>query len=109
MVHGGLPEETYMKQPSRLKVIIHPGHIITKLVLLAVLILFTVSLIALYRHIASKETTNRLLMEQVSQLEERNRKLEKYVEQKHTDEGVRQVAQEEQGFVDPDTVIYDFG
>jgi cell division protein FtsB len=98
-----------MKQTPRLRLIIHPGHTITKLVLLAVLILFTVSLIALYRHITAKEASNRLLMEQVSQLEERNRKLEQYVEQKHTEEGVLQVAQEEQGFVNPDTVIYDFG
>jgi cell division protein FtsB len=98
-----------MEKLSRLKVIIQPGQVITKLVLLGVLILFTVSLIALHRHIASKESANQALMEQASQLEQRNQLLEQYIEKKHTPEGVRQVAQEEQGLVDPDTVIYDFG
>jgi cell division protein FtsB len=98
-----------MEKTHRFKVIMQSGPIAIKLVLLGLLILFTFSLIALHRHIDSKESANRVLMEQASQLEQKNRKLEEYVEKKYTDEGIRQVAQEEQGLVDPDTVIYDFG
>jgi cell division protein FtsB len=98
-----------MEKRFHFKVVVHPGRTVTKLVLLGVIALSTVSLISLYRHIHHKESANQALREQAIQLELENQKLTQYSENKHTDEGIRQVAQNEQGLVDPDTVIYDFG
>lgn len=98
-----------MEKKSRFKVIVRPGKTVMKLALLGILVLSTVALIALHSHIAAKEERNQDLKAQALALEKENQKLEQYSEDQDTDEGIRQVAKEEQGMVDPDTVIYDFG
>lgn len=98
-----------MEKKPRFKVIVRPGKTVIKLALLGVLVLSTAALIALHSHITAKEESNQALKSQALALEEENRKLKQYSQDKGTDEGIRQVAEEEQGMVDPDTVIYDFG
>lgn len=93
----------------KFKVVRRPGKPIIKVALLGVLVLSTAALIAINATISSKEEQSVALEQQATALEQQNSKLEQYNANKDTGEGIKQVAQEELGLVDPDTVIYDFG
>lgn len=97
-----------MERKIRFEVMRRSGKAGMKLALLGIIVVSTVALIALYGRISVKEANNEALKRQAAQLERENQKLEQYNENKNTDEGVRDVAREEQGMADPDTVIYDF-
>lgn len=98
-----------MNEQTKTKFVRRPGKPIIKIALLGVLVLSITALIAIHYGISKKDAQNQQLEQQVTELEQENQKLEEYNEAAGSPEGNKQVAQEEQGMVDPDTVIYDFG
>lgn len=79
-----------------------------KLAVLLVIIICTAALLGTYVLISQLRETNQNLQQQAMELEEGNQDLEDYIDHKDTDEGVKDVAKNELGMVDPDSVIYDF-
>ena len=79
-----------------------------KLTVLLVIIICTVALLGSYVFITRLKEENRNLQQQALELEERNKELQSYIDNQDTDEGVKDVAKDELGMVDPDTIIYDF-
>ena len=79
-----------------------------KLTALLAIVIFTVALLGCYVAITRLREENRNLQQQALELEERNKELQGYIHNQGTDEGVKDVAKDELGMVDPDTIIYDF-
>lgn len=98
-----------MNEQTKTKFVRRPGKPIIKIALLGVLVLSIIALVAIRCGISNTDAENQKLEQQAQQLEQENQQLEDYNENAGSPEGNKQVAQEEQGMVDPDTVIYDFG
>ena len=79
-----------------------------KIAVLLVIVFCTAALLAIHLRKAELTAENKQLQQQSLELEEGNQDLEDYIAHKDTDEGVNEVAKEELGMVDPDTIIYDF-
>lgn len=79
-----------------------------KIAVLSLIVFCTV--ILLMTHGALERNKQRIqdMEQQILELEQESQKLQEYISNKDTDDGVKDVAQEELGMVDPDTVIYDF-
>ena len=79
-----------------------------KLTALLLIIICTAALLGSYVLISRLKEENRNLQQQALELEERNKELQGYIDNQGTDEGIKDVAKDELGMVDPDTTIYDF-
>ncbi len=79
-----------------------------KIAMLALIILGTAILLVAHRTLQNMEQKNKDLQQQALELEQQNDQLQDYISNKNTDDGIKDVAQEELGMVDPDTIIYDF-
>lgn len=79
-----------------------------KLAVLLVIIFSTVALLTTHLVIDKLKETNRNLQDQALELEDENKDLQNYIDHKDTDEGVKDVAENELTMVDPDTTIYEF-
>ena len=79
-----------------------------KLALLLVIIFSTAALLTTYVVISNLREANENLQQQAMELEDGNQDLQGYIDHKNTDEGVKDVAKDELGMVDPDTIIYEF-
>lgn len=88
---------------------IHRGSLLLKLAVLAVIVLSTVALLSIHSaRIDALEQTEQL-RGQAQQLEQENSRLERYIQQLGTVQGVIRIAQEELGLVAPDSIIFDTG
>ena len=88
---------------------IHRGSLLLKLAVLAVIVLSTVALLSIHSaRIDALEQTEQL-RGQAQQLEQDNSRLERYIQQLGTVQGVIRIAQEELGLVAPDSIIFDTG
>jgi len=79
-----------------------------KLALLLVIVFSTAALLTTYVVISNLREANENLQQQAMELEDNNQDLQSYIDHKDTDEGVKDVAKDELGMVDPDTIIYEF-
>ena len=79
-----------------------------KLTVLLVIVFSTAALLTTYVVMNKLRETNKDLQQQALELEEGNQDLQDYIDHKDTDEGVQDVAKDDLGMVDPDTIIYDF-
>lgn len=79
-----------------------------KIAVLVVIIVCTAALLTTYVVIKNLKETNQNLQQQALELENTNKDLEEHVDNSGTDEGVNGVAKDNLGYVDPDTIIYDF-
>lgn len=93
----------------KIKVVRRPGKTVIKVALLGVIVLSTAALIAIHSSLSEKEKQIQAQESQITELVQDNNRLEQYNENKGTDEGIKQVAQQVLGMVDSDTVIYDCG
>lgn len=101
------PEEFTMTNEEKTQ----PGpskQIWVKLTVLLVIICSIAALLATYVYISHLKQANKELQQQALELEEANKELQSYIDNKDTDEGMADVATGELGMVDPDTIIYDF-
>ena len=82
--------------------------VVIKVALLLAILAFTAVLISTHIHIANLTKAYQSLEQRAMELEQANKELQSYIDNKDTDEGIKDVATGELGMVDPDTVIYDF-
>ncbi len=79
-----------------------------KIAVLSLIVLCTAVLLTTHVVLKRIEQRNLDLQQQALELEQENDRLQDYISNKDTDDGIKDVAQEELGMVDPDTIIYDF-
>ena len=89
---------------SKFKLVYKPGKSMTKIALLAVIILSTVTLIALHAAIDRSKAREDAMRAEAAALEAQNSELENRLE---SGVDVEQIAGEELGLVDPDKIIFD--
>ena len=91
---------------SRIRLVYRRSSTLLKCVVLTAIVLSTVCLIALRGAIleAQREADN--LRIQAAELEQRNKRLEKYINGIGTVEGIKNIAIDKLGLVDPDTIIF---
>lgn len=85
-----------------------PRKVLIKLAILAVIILSTAALLTTHIVIKNLEDDIQNQEQQYIQESQTKDKLENYIEHADTDEGIKDVAKNELGMVDPDTTVYDF-
>ena len=91
---------------SRIRLVYRRSSTLLKCVVLTAIVLSTVCLIALRGAILEvREKTDDLRI-QAAELEQRNKRLEQYIGGIGTVEGIKKVAFDKLGLVDPDTVIF---
>lgn len=91
---------------SRIRLVYRRSSTLVKCVVLATIVLCTVTLLTLRASIADSNRQAEDLRSQAAQLEQENRKLEQEISGLGSVESVKQIANEELGLVDPDTVVY---
>ena len=89
---------------SKFKLVYKPGKTMTKVALLGVIVLSTVTLIALHAAIDRSEARAEAMRSEAAGLEQENSKLESQID---GGADIEQIAGEELGLVDPDKVIFD--
>lgn len=89
---------------SKFKLVYKPGKTLTKVALLGVIVLSTVTLIALHAAIDRSEAQREAMRAEAAALEQKNNELENRID---SGVDVEQIAGEELGLVDPDKVIFD--
>ena len=90
-----------------IKFIVRPGTRKLKIALILLLLVSAAALVALSVVSGRIQQQTQSLLDQAADLEYENAELTDKTEKLGTDEGIRQIAQDELGLVDPDTVILD--
>ena len=79
-----------------------------KLALLLVIVISTAALLVTHVYITNLQQTIENLRHENAELKEGNEKTQSHIDHQGTDEGSNEVAKDELGMVDPDTIIYEF-
>ena len=90
---------------KKIKFIPRRACVLSKAVLLSVVVFSTVTMLAMGSAVAQGRQTVEDLRQSAMALEQEQQDLQNRIDDLGTDEAVRQIAQEELGLVDPDTVI----
>lgn len=90
---------------SRIKLVYKRGNSVIKLVLLCTIVLSTITIVALSLALQDAKAQASNLQEQAAQLEQENQKLEEQIDGLGSVGSVEDIAQNELGLVNPDTVI----
>lgn len=91
---------------SRIRLVYRRSSTLLKCVVLTAIVLSTVCLIALRGVILETRRKTDELRIQAAELEQRNRRLERYIAGIGTVEGIKNIAADKLGLVDPDTIIF---
>ena len=94
-----------MKNLRRVKLVFRKSRPVTKVVALCAVVLSTVALLTLQSAIMASREHTAEMMEQAHKLEQQNQELEQRIDGLDTEEGIRDIAEQDLGLVDPDTVI----
>ena len=94
-----------MNSLRRVKLVFRKSRPVTKVVALCAVVLSTVTLLTLQSAIVTSREKTAALMDQAGKLEQQNQDLEQRIDGLDTEEGIRDIAENELGLVDPDTVI----
>lgn len=95
-----------MKNPfQNIKVVFRRSRNLTKLVVLAVVILSTVTLLALGSAIVKERSRAENSREEAIALEQDNDRWQRYIEELGTVKGLLRIAREKLGLVDPDSLV----
>lgn len=90
---------------KKIKFIPRRGSLLGKAVLLSVVVFSTVTMLVMGSAVAQSRQRAEGLRQSALALEQEQQDLQNRIDDLGTDEAVRQIAQEELGLVDPDTVI----
>ena len=94
------------KNPLRhIKLVYKRSSNVTKIVVLCAIVICTAALLILGGAIRDAEARTDALRAQASRLEEENNRLSSLIDSLGTVAGIEQIAREELGLVDPDSVI----
>ena len=89
----------------RVKLVVRKSRPVTKVVALCAVVLSTVALLTLQSAILESREKANALAAQAADLVQQNQNLEQRIDGLDTEEGIRDIAEQELGLVDPDTVI----
>lgn len=90
---------------KRIRLVFRRSSTLTKTVVLSAVALSMVALLTMHFTISATQRKTRELAEQAARLEQENSKLEDNIDGLGSAEGVEQIAKDELGLVNPDTVI----
>ena len=95
-----------VKKAPRFRLVFHRSSLLTKTVVLATLALATAALLAVTLGIRSAKSAEAQSRAQAAQLERENAELEENIQQSGSVEIHKEIAEQELGLVDPNTVIF---
>lgn len=95
----------FLENLKKIKFIPRRGSLLGKAVLLSVVVFSTVTMLVMGSAVAQSRQRAEDLRQSALALEQEQQDLQNRIDDLGTDEAVRQIAQEELGLVDPDTVI----
>lgn len=90
---------------SAVKLVYRRSRTLTKVVVLVAVVLSMAALLTLHSAIRTTEDSAEDLRFQAAQLEQENSRLEQYINELGTVQGIIRIAQEKLGLIDPDSVI----
>lgn len=90
---------------SRIRIVPQRSSTLTKTVVLVAVVLSMAALLALGAAINNYRAQAQALKDQAAQLEQENEQLEENIEDLGSADSVEQIARDELGLVDPDTVV----
>ena len=93
------------KKYSSIRLVYKRSSTLTKVLVLFAVVLSTVALLGLRGLILEAEAQNAAVLNQAAQLEEENAELEQKIDSLGTLDGMMQIARDELGLEDPNTVI----
>ena len=91
---------------SKIKLVYRPGKTLIKVALLGVIVLSTAALVTIHTSIARSESKEEAMRTQAAALEQQNEELEQDINALGSKDSILDIAEEELGLVDPDTVVY---
>ncbi len=98
---------THQNDHSRpIRVVFQKSRVLTKVVVLVALVLSMAALVTLMVTTAEAKARSAELAQQAAQLEQENADLEQHIDDLNTIQGIENIAKEELGLVDPDTVVF---
>ena len=97
----------FLRMLKRARIVFTPSNTMTKTVVLSAIVLSIVALLALHLSTRVVENQTADLTNQAAQLEQENNELKENVGNLGSAEGVGQIAEDELGLVDPDTIVID--
>lgn len=95
------------EQEQPVKVVFRRSPLAARVALLVTLVVCTALLVTLAFMTAEAREKTQALKDQAAALEQQNAALEDRINGLNTLEGIEQIAKEELGLVDPDTIIFD--
>lgn len=91
---------------SKIKLVYRPGHTLIKIALLGVIVLSTAALVTIHTAIERSEAREEAMRAQAAALEQANRELEHDIDALGSKDSILDIAEEELGLVDPDTIVF---
>lgn len=95
-----------MAEKVKVKLELRRSPLLTKLVIATAIVLSIAALILVHMAIADTQAQNQQLQQQVGQLNQERSRLELYIEELGTIQGIIRIAQEKLGLIDPDSIIF---
>ena len=92
---------------SRIRLVYRPSSLLLKCIVLATLVIVTVTLLVLRGGILKMQQSTDDMRKEAAALEAENQQLEQDMGQQNTVAGIKKIARDVLGLVDPDTVIYE--
>ena len=97
---------TYQDEQRPVRLVFQRSRTLTKIVVLVALVLSMAVLVTLAVKMNEARMSNEALTQQAAQLEQENADLEQKIDDLDTVQGIENIAKEELGLVDPDTVVF---
>lgn len=95
-----------MKNPfSSIKLVYRRSRTLTKIVVLAAVVLSIAALLTLGSAISANRESTETYRQQAMELEQENSRLEQYIEELGTIQGIIRIAQEKLGLIEPDSIV----
>lgn len=95
-----------MKHPFRnVKLVYRRSRTLTKIVVLAAVVLSIAALLTLGSAISANRESAEAYRNQAMELEQENSRLEQYIEELGTIQGIIRIAQEKLGLIEPDSIV----
>ena len=98
--------EAIVKFLSRIRLVYRRSSTLLKCVVLASIVLCTICLMALRGAIIENQKQAESLRQQAAALEKENERLELYISELNTVQGVKRIAMEQLGLVSPGTIFF---
>ena len=92
---------------SRIRLVYRPSSLLLKCIVLSTLVIVTVTLLVLRGGILKMQQSTDDMRKEAAALEGKNQQLVQDMGQQNTVAGIKKIARDVLGLVDPDTVIYE--